>query len=179
MSQGVNFEEFKKLRELIQEAIDDMEDMNISYLKLRLGSELEIELGLSPAPLEEVEHTLSPEEVEKFEESTSKPPEEKAPNRIQVKSLTVGYYRSLVDPEQPLSLYEGKVLKKGDPLGAIEGLSFVQYIKSPVDGILRKVFVSDEEPVDYDRVLFEIEPLKEEGLDFNELEEDVIKLERS
>ena len=37
----------------------------------------------------------------------------------------------------------------------------MQYLRSPIDGYLRKIYVQDEDIVEYDQLLFEIEPLQE------------------
>ena len=59
-------------------------------------------------------------------------------------------------PEEPNFVKENEIVKKGQVLCVIEAMKIFNEIESDKDGIIKKVLVSNEDPVEFGQPLFEI-----------------------
>ncbi len=79
-------------------------------------------------------------------------------NLVEVKSPMVGtFYRSPA-PEKPVYVNVGDTIKEGDVVCIIEAMKLFNEIESEVSGKIVKVMVDDASPVEYDQVLFLVDP---------------------
>lgn len=79
-------------------------------------------------------------------------------NYLEIKSPMVGtFYRSST-PEKPAYVEVGQKIKKGDIVCIIEAMKLFNEIESEVSGTIVKVMVDNALPVEYDQVLFLVEP---------------------
>jgi acetyl-CoA carboxylase biotin carboxyl carrier protein len=77
---------------------------------------------------------------------------------IEVKSPMVGtFYRSPA-PEKPVYVQIGDSINAGSVVCVIEAMKLFNEIESEVSGKIVKVLVDDASPVEYDQVLFLIDP---------------------
>ena len=58
---------------------------------------------------------------------------------------------------QKVLLLKVKSVKKGDTLCLIEAMKTFNPVKSPVDGVVKKILVKNSETVEYEQPLFVIE----------------------
>ena len=75
---------------------------------------------------------------------------------IEIKSPIVGTFYSSPSPGEPPFAVEGSTIKKGDPLCIIEAMKLMNKINSDYEGTIIKVFVSNEEPVEFDQTIMTI-----------------------
>jgi acetyl-CoA carboxylase biotin carboxyl carrier protein len=95
-------------------------------------------------------------EAEKPSEAPAKEkPEE---NYLQIKSPMVGTFYRSASPEKPPYAEVGQKVKSGDVVCIIEAMKLFNEIESEVSGTIVKVMVDNEQPVEYDQVLFLVEP---------------------
>ncbi|WP_018466243.1 acetyl-CoA carboxylase biotin carboxyl carrier protein [Calidithermus timidus] len=85
-------------------------------------------------------------------------PEEPAVRGVEVKAPIVGTFYRAPSPDAEPFVKEGDVVKKGQVLCIIEAMKLMNEIESDVSGIVRKILVSNGEPVEYGQALFIIEP---------------------
>lgn len=79
-------------------------------------------------------------------------------NYIEVKSPMVGtFYRSAA-PEKPAYVQVGDTIAVGQVVCIIEAMKLFNEIESEVSGTIVKVLIDDSSPVEYDQVLFLVEP---------------------
>ncbi|MBK8699496.1 MAG: acetyl-CoA carboxylase biotin carboxyl carrier protein [Saprospiraceae bacterium] len=79
-------------------------------------------------------------------------------NLIEVKSPMVGtFYRSSA-PDKPAFVSVGDSIQKGSVVCIIEAMKLFNEIESEFSGKIVKVMVEDASPVEYDQVLFLVEP---------------------
>ena len=79
-------------------------------------------------------------------------------NYVAVKSPIVGtFYRSSA-PEKPAYIKVGDTIGVGDVVCIVEAMKLFNEIESEVSGKVVKVMVEDATPVEYDQVLFLIDP---------------------
>ena len=78
---------------------------------------------------------------------------------ITIKSPMIGtFYRSSA-PDKPAFANVGDEIKKGQTLCIIEAMKLFNEIESELSGRIVKVLVEDSTPVEYDQLLFLVEPL--------------------
>ncbi|RIH88533.1 acetyl-CoA carboxylase biotin carboxyl carrier protein [Calidithermus roseus] len=85
-------------------------------------------------------------------------PEEPAVKGVEIKAPIVGTFYRAPSPDAEPFVKEGDTVKKGQVLCIIEAMKLMNEIESDVSGIVRKILVSNGEPVEYGQVLFIIEP---------------------
>jgi acetyl-CoA carboxylase biotin carboxyl carrier protein len=97
---------------------------------------------------------------EKPAEAPAKPASEKkdTSNYLEIKSPMVGTFYRSASPEKPAYVEIGKKVNVGDTVCIIEAMKLFNEIESEVSGTIVKVMVDNEKPVEYDQVLFLVEP---------------------
>ena len=102
-------------------------------------------------------HIESSQQTEsKSEEEAS---EEPSSSYIEVKSPMVGTFYRSPSPDKPVYVQVGDSISKGDVICIIEAMKLFNEIESEVTGKIVKALVDDSSPVEYDQVLFLVEPL--------------------
>lgn len=82
----------------------------------------------------------------------------KASNLIAVKSPIVGTFYRSASPDKPAYKKVGDKVEKGDVVCIVEAMKLFNEIESEVSGTIVKVLMEDAQPVEYDQVLFLVEP---------------------
>lgn len=77
---------------------------------------------------------------------------------LEIKSPMVGTFYRSASPEKPAYAEVGKKVNVGDTVCIIEAMKLFNEIESEVSGTIVKVMVDNEKPVEYDQVLFLVEP---------------------
>lgn len=94
--------------------------------------------------------------------SVEKPAEAAKPAASQsykeIKSPMVGTFYRSANPEKPAFVEIGQKVKKGDVVCIIEAMKLFNEIESEVSGTIVKVMIDNAQPVEYDQVLFLVEP---------------------
>lgn len=75
-----------------------------------------------------------------------------------VKSPIVGVFYAAPSPEDEPYVREGDQVEEGQVLCLVEAMKMMNELKSPVNGIVRKINGVNGEMVEFDQVLFEVEP---------------------
>ena len=74
-----------------------------------------------------------------------------------VKSPMVGTVYLAPSPDAKPFISVGKSVKEGDQLFIVEAMKTMNPVKSPYNGIVKKIVVENETPIEYDEVLAIIE----------------------
>ena len=77
---------------------------------------------------------------------------------LEIKSPIVGTFYRSSSPDKPAYAKVGDVVEKGQKVCIIEAMKLFNEIESDVKGKIVKVMVDDASPVEYDQVLFLVEP---------------------
>ncbi len=104
----------------------------------------------APTPTPPPASQPAPAKAEAPKEDTSKYAEVRAP--------IVGTFYRAPSPDAEPFVKEGDTVKKGQVLCIIEAMKLMNEIESEVSGVVRKIMVSNGEPIEYGQVLFLIEP---------------------
>jgi len=77
---------------------------------------------------------------------------------VAVKSPMVGTFYRSSSPDKPPFVKVGDSIGNGDLVCIIEAMKLFNEIESEVSGTIVKVLVEDAQPVEYDQVLFMVDP---------------------
>ncbi len=92
----------------------------------------------------------------------SAPPAEKnvesTEGLLEIKSPIVGTFYRSASPEKPAYVKVGDSIEKGACVCIVEAMKLFNEIESEVSGTIVKVMVEDAAPVEYDQVLFLVDP---------------------
>ena len=79
-------------------------------------------------------------------------------NYVAIKSPIVGTFYRSSSPEKPPFVKPGDSVSKGQTVCIVEAMKLFNEIESEVSGTIVKVMVEDAQPVEYDQVLFLVDP---------------------
>lgn len=77
---------------------------------------------------------------------------------LSIKSPMVGTFYRSPSPDKPPFIKVGDAIDAGQPVCIIEAMKLFNEIESDVKGKIVKVMVEDASPVEYDQVLFLVDP---------------------
>lgn len=79
-------------------------------------------------------------------------------NYLEVKSPIVGTFYRSSSPDKPAYVKVGDVIVSGQTVCIVEAMKLFNEIESEISGKIVKVVVEDAQPVEYDQVLFLVDP---------------------
>ncbi|MCR9285984.1 acetyl-CoA carboxylase biotin carboxyl carrier protein [Saprospiraceae bacterium] len=79
-------------------------------------------------------------------------------NYLEIKSPIVGTFYRSQSPDKPAYAKVGDSVAVGDVVCIVEAMKLFNEIESEVSGKIVKVLLEDAQPVEYDQVLFLVEP---------------------
>ncbi|MBK7358910.1 MAG: acetyl-CoA carboxylase biotin carboxyl carrier protein [Saprospiraceae bacterium] len=163
---------FKEIQELIR--LVSKSDLSVFKMKegdfeltIKTGKEVKTNPSISvpyipaapaiPASLPVSKPVLTAEET-----SASKAASEEESNSnkklLEIKSPMVGTFYRASGPDKPQFVKVGDPVEVGSTVCIIEAMKLFNEIESEVKGKIVKVLVEDASPVEYDQVLFLVEP---------------------
>jgi acetyl-CoA carboxylase biotin carboxyl carrier protein len=77
---------------------------------------------------------------------------------VEIKSPMIGTFYRSANPDSPAFVSVGDKISKGETVCIIEAMKLFNEIESEVSGTLVKVMLENSSPVEYDQVLFLVEP---------------------
>lgn len=77
---------------------------------------------------------------------------------LEIKSPMIGTFYRSSNPDSPPFASVGDKVSKGQTVAIIEAMKLFNEIESEVSGTIVKVMVENSSPVEYDQVLFVVEP---------------------
>ncbi|MFT7156000.1 MAG: acetyl-CoA carboxylase biotin carboxyl carrier protein [Parvicella sp.] len=83
---------------------------------------------------------------------------EEVSNLIEIKAQMIGTFYRKSSPDTPAFVEVGDTIKAGDEICIIEAMKLYNKIESEVSGKIVKVLVDDSTPVEFDQVLFLVDP---------------------
>ncbi|MCL4117695.1 UNVERIFIED_CONTAM: hypothetical protein GTU68_058128 [Idotea baltica] len=152
----MNVKEIKDLLTAISKL--DLKEVNIKnkdfVLKVRTDKDntTQVMMAMPPAPV------AAPAAPAPIAPVAAAAPAEEANNYLEIKSPMVGTFYRSPSPDKPPYVQVGDVIKVNDVVCVIEAMKLFNEIESEVSGKIVKVLVDDSSPVEYDQVLFLVDP---------------------
>ncbi len=135
-------------------------DIETQELKLRVKREPDQKVLKSSAPLMAAPLTVQtasqPQVVATAPAKTEKPTA--SATTIEIKSPMIGTFYRTANPDSPPFVSVGDKITKGQTVCIIEAMKLFNEIEAEVSGTLVKVMIENATPVEYDQVLFVVEP---------------------
>lgn len=91
-------------------------------------------------------------------EKTEAPVAASSKKTVDIKSPMIGTFYRSANPESGPFVSVGDKVSKGQTVAIIEAMKLFNEIESEVSGTIVKVMVENAQPVEYDQVLFVVEP---------------------
>lgn len=134
-------------------------------LKLHVKREPDQKILKSAAPVVSAAPQTVAAPVQVVSSPTTTPKAEKAAvespakgNTIEIKSPMIGTFYRSSNPDSPPFVNVGDKIAKGQTVCIIEAMKLFNEIESEVSGTVVKVLVENSTPVEYDQILFLVEP---------------------
>jgi acetyl-CoA carboxylase biotin carboxyl carrier protein len=89
---------------------------------------------------------------------TEKPAEAAGKKTVEIKSPMIGTFYRSGNPDSPPFVSVGDKVSKGQTVCIIEAMKLFNEIESEVSGTIVKAMLENASPVEYDQVLFVVEP---------------------
>ncbi|MCO6475895.1 MAG: acetyl-CoA carboxylase biotin carboxyl carrier protein [Phaeodactylibacter sp.] len=115
----------------------------------------------TPYPAAPPSSSAAPQAKPQPEPEVESPREEKKEDRskyVEVRSPIVGTFYRSSSPEKPPYVKVGDTIEVGQVVCIVEAMKLFNEIESEIGGKIVKVMVEDAQPVEYDQVLFLVEP---------------------
>jgi len=161
----MTFKEIQALLKLVSDS--DLSEVRIKEgefeITVRTGSYSKTKVTTAPAvmasaPMPNVIAAPAPQPAAAPVASAELAAADDTPNLLEIKSPIVGtFYRSSA-PDKPVFAQVGDTVKEGSVVCIIEAMKLFNEIESEVSGKIVKVLVDDATPVEYDQVLFLVDP---------------------
>lgn len=107
------------------------------------------------APVQQAQQTTAQPQVTKAATET---PAASGKKTVDIKSPMIGTFYRTANPESAPFVSVGDKVSKGQTVCIIEAMKLFNEIESEVSGTIVKVMVENSSPVEYDQVLFVVEP---------------------
>ncbi len=141
----------KEKLEYLNKIIEVYEKSGVTFFEF---SDDVLSLTLDNSVVEEVRPTTTNVVTEVVKQEVV---EEVSNCKAEVVSPIVGTFYGAPSPDKPNYVKEGDKVKKGQVLCIVEAMKLMNEIVAPCDGVIGKIFVENEDGVEYDQVLMNIE----------------------
>ncbi|MBL7073191.1 MAG: acetyl-CoA carboxylase biotin carboxyl carrier protein [Candidatus Omnitrophica bacterium] len=143
----------KKIRELVE----IMNENDLTEVEIEQDG---VKVKLAKKAHGAIEHSFAVPQYRK-EETVSVESAPKAPteNGKEIKSPMVGTFYRAPSPEIDPYVEAGDVVQKGDVLCIVEAMKVMNEVKAECGGRITKICVENAEPVEFEQVMFLIEPV--------------------
>ena len=84
--------------------------------------------------------------------------EKQGGNYVEIKSPMIGTFYRSPNPDSPSFVNVGDTVEKGQTVCIVEAMKLFNEIESEVSGTIVKVMVENASPVEYDQVLYLVDP---------------------
>ncbi len=133
-------------------------DIETKELKLHVKREpdqkvLKSSAPVMAAPVAPIAPMVSPVATPKVEKTVTP-----GKNTVEIKSPMIGTFYRSSNPDSPPFVSVGDKVSKGQVVCVIEAMKLFNEIESEVSGTIVKASIENSSPVEYDQVLFVVEP---------------------
>lgn len=165
----MEFEKIKKLIKLIQNSkISEFEyEDEVSKISIRTNDyNAQREVVVQPSIMPSMSMPAVPQQAAPVAAPVAAAPVDAAPtkeekggnNYLEIKAPMVGTFYRSASPEKPSFVKVGDTISVGDTVCLVEAMKLFNEVTSEVEGRIVKVMVEDASPIEYDQVLFLVEP---------------------
>lgn len=151
----------KKLTKILVESGVSEIEIEEEGLKVRISKHIQNSTTIQPQIVQTTMPQVQmpvPQAIEKATQPAVEKKVEEQKKYHEIRSPIVGTFYRAPAPDADPYVEVGKVVNKGDVLCIIEAMKLMNEIESDVSGRIAKILVENAQPVEYNQVLFLIEP---------------------
>lgn len=162
----MNLKEVEELIRFVSKAnVSEVEletkDVKLIIKTSRAYPEAPVVVAAAPAPVQQI--VAAPAPVAPVRQAAPEAPKAEAKGGddskyVAVKSPMIGTFYRSAGPDKPPFVNVGDKIEKGKVICIIEAMKLFNEIESEVSGTIVKVMPNDASPVEYDQVLFLVDP---------------------
>lgn len=147
----------------LEEVKIETEEIKLSIKKSAAQNKVVEQTVVHAAPAQAVAPAPAPAPAPVAAAAPTTPAKKEAPassedNLIAVKSPMIGTFYRSANPESPSFANIGDKIEIGQTVCIVEAMKLFNEIESEVSGTIVKVMVENAQPVEYDQVLFLVDP---------------------
>jgi acetyl-CoA carboxylase biotin carboxyl carrier protein len=137
-----------------------MDEVNIETDQIKLHVKKHSEVQMMSAPAAPVAAAPGPAPAVKTPSSAPAPAlgGDSESKYVSIKAPMIGTFYRSANPESPAFVNVGDRVEKGQTICIIEAMKLFNEIESEISGTIVKVVVDNASPVEYDQVLYMIDP---------------------
>lgn len=138
-----------------------LNEVNIETKELKLSIKREPDQKVfksTPMVTQAAMPMTSPQQVTVSQPAKNEVPVVSSKKTVEIKSPMIGTFYRSGNPDTPPMISVGDKVSKGQSVCIIEAMKLFNEIESEVSGTIVKVMVENASPVEYDQVLFVVEP---------------------
>lgn len=151
----------KEIRDLIDFiSKTGLNEVNIETEELKISVKRDAEVQASPVQAIAAPAPVAPAPQASPAPATEAPKAEASAegNYVEIKSPMIGTFYRSPNPDSPAFVSVGDKIEAGKPVCIVEAMKLFNEIESEVSGTIVKVMVENASPVEYDQVLFLVDP---------------------
>ncbi|HLZ16803.1 MAG TPA: acetyl-CoA carboxylase biotin carboxyl carrier protein [Cyclobacteriaceae bacterium] len=133
-------------------------DIETKELKLHVKREPDQKVLKSTAPMMAAPVAVTAPAVAPAAMPKAEKPAAAGKNTVEIKSPMIGTFYRSSNPDSPPFVSVGDKITKGQVVCIIEAMKLFNEIESEVSGTIVKATIENSSPVEYDQVLFVVEP---------------------
>jgi acetyl-CoA carboxylase biotin carboxyl carrier protein len=140
-----------------------LNEVNIETKELKLHVKREPDqkvLKSSAAPMMTMQAAPAQQQMPTAQPATPKAEKPAAASKttVEIKSPMIGTFYRSANPDSPAFVSVGDKVTKGQTVCIIEAMKLFNEIESEVSGTIVKAMIENSSPVEYDQILFVVEP---------------------
>jgi acetyl-CoA carboxylase biotin carboxyl carrier protein len=138
-----------------------LNEVNIETKELKLHVKREPDQKVfksTPAPMAAPAVALPVAAAAPVQASKTEKPPAAGKKTVDIKSPMIGTFYRSANPDSPAFVSVGDKITKGQVVCIIEAMKLFNEIESEVSGTILKVLLENSSPVEYDQLLFVVEP---------------------
>ncbi len=117
-----------------------------------------VSMAAPAAPMAAPAAPAAPAPVAEKPAATEAAPAESTGNLLEIRSPIVGTFYRSPSPDKPPYVKVGDSVSAGDVVCIVEAMKLFNEIESEVSGKIVKVLIEEAKPVEYDQVLYLVDP---------------------
>ena len=140
----------------IKKLIEMLQDSDLTEIEVTEGEEA-VRISRNSGGVESVKPTLSQPTGHSQQSSVSKDENKSEDIGKKITSPIVGTFYRKPGPDKDPYVREGDRIEAGQVVCIVEAMKMMNEIKSEFSGIVKKIHVNDEEPVEFSQLLITID----------------------